>query len=80
VGEIGIKENPDKRYAKLIAALLPLRESVPLVFFWQAFDGPGVKEPGFGLFGLDGSPVHARAIEAIKKLKDVTGTLKSQHE
>jgi hypothetical protein len=68
VGEIGINADPDKHYGKMISALLPLKESVPLVFFWQALEGRGAKEPGFGLFDLDGKALHARAIDAISKL------------
>jgi hypothetical protein len=69
IGEIGIKENPDKHYAKLVATLQPLRESVPLVFFYQAFEGATTKEPGFALFDGDGTALHARALEAIRKLQ-----------
>jgi len=69
VGEIGIKEDPDKRYAKLIAALQPLKESVPLVFFWQAFEGSAAREPGFALFDGDGKTLHARALDAIRQLQ-----------
>ena len=67
IGEIGIKENPDKHYAKLIASLVPLKESVPLVFFWQAFDGRS-REQGFGLFDSNGQPAHPKVMEAIRGL------------
>jgi hypothetical protein len=70
VGEIGIKENADKRYGKLISALQPLRESIPLVFFWQAFDSPGSKEVGFALFGSDGKALHPRALADIGQLEN----------
>jgi hypothetical protein len=69
VGELGVKESPDKRYAKIVAALQPLRDSVPLVFFWQAFEDPGARESGFGLFAVDGKPLHPRALEAIGTLR-----------
>lgn len=68
IGEIGIKESPDKHYARMISALEPLKESVPLVFFWQAFDGAS-KDPGFGLFDNDARPAHAKALEAILQLQ-----------
>jgi hypothetical protein len=69
VGEIGDKDNPDKRYAKIVSTLLPLKESVPLVFFWQAFEPRVSKDPGFGLFNPDGTPLHAKAVEAIRRLQ-----------
>jgi hypothetical protein len=71
VGEIGIKEDPDKRYGKLIAALQPLRDSVPLVFFWQAFEDSRTKDRGFGLFSPDGKTLHPKALEAISGLGTV---------
>jgi hypothetical protein len=70
VGEIGIKEDPDKHYARMVAALQPLKESVPLVFFYQAFEGSTSREPGFALFDSDGKVLHARALEAIRKLQE----------
>ena len=69
VGEVGDKENPDKRYSKIVSALLPLKDSVPLVFFWQAFEARVPKDPGFGLFDLDGKPLHAKAVEEIRRLQ-----------
>jgi hypothetical protein len=68
VGEIGIKENPDKQYSKMITALQPLKEIIPLVFFWQAFEGRSAKDPGFALFDADGKALHAKALEAIRRL------------
>lgn len=68
VGELGDKENPDKHYKKIVSALLPLRESVPLVFFWQAFESGAPRQPGFGLFDVSGTPRHAKALEAIRSL------------
>ena len=68
IGEIGIKEDPDKRYAKLISTLQPLRENIPLVFFWQAFEGRTARDPGFGLFDGEGHAVHGKAVEAIHRL------------
>jgi hypothetical protein len=68
VGEIGIKEDPDKRYAKMISALQPLKDTIPLVFFWQAFEGRTTRDPGFGLFDADGRALHAKAVEAIRRL------------
>jgi hypothetical protein len=65
VGEIGSKENSDKRYAKIVSALQPLKESVPMVFYWQAFEPRVSKDPGFGLFSQDGQPLHAKAVQAI---------------
>lgn len=67
VGEIGARDNPDKRYAKILNALQPLRESLPIVFYWQAFEPRGSKDPGFGLFGPDGEPLHAKAVDAIRQ-------------
>ncbi len=69
IGEIGIKEGPDKRYAKLISTLQPLKESVPLVFFWQAFEGSAARDPGFALFDGDGKALHGRALEAIRRMQ-----------
>ena len=69
VGEIGDKDNPDKRYSKIVSSLLPLKESVPLVFFWQAFEPRVSKDPGFGLFDLDGKALHAKAVEQIRRLQ-----------
>lgn len=69
VGEIGDKDSPDKRYPKIISALLPLKETVPLVFFWQAFEPRVSKDPGFGLFDTHAQPVHAKAVEAIRRLQ-----------
>ncbi len=69
IGEIGIKEDPDKRYTKLISSLRPLKESVPLVFFWQAFEGRTSKDPGFALFDGDGKALHARALAAIRQMQ-----------
>ena len=63
VGEIGDKDDPDKRYAKIIAALLQLKESIPLVFFWQAFEPRVSKAPGFGLFDAQAKPLHAKAVD-----------------
>jgi hypothetical protein len=68
VGEIGVKDNPDKRYAKIVSALAPLRDSIPLVFFWQAIEEPGAKDAGFGLFSPDGRPLHPKALESIHHL------------
>ncbi len=68
VGELGDKENPDKHYRKIVSALLPLRDRVPLVFFWQAFEAREPREPGFGLFDLGGLPKHAKALDAIRIL------------
>ena len=68
VGEIGDKDNPDRRYSKIVSALQPLKESVPLVFFWQAFEPQASKDPGFGLFDFDGKALHAKAVEAIRRL------------
>jgi len=73
VGEIGVKENPDKRYSKVVSALQPLRESIPLVFFWQAFEAPGAKDAGFGLFGIDGKALHSRALADIGQLGTAGG-------
>jgi hypothetical protein len=70
IGEIGVKENPDKHYAKMIAALQPLKESVPLVFFFQAFEERTATEPGFALFDGEGKVLHARALEAIRRLQE----------
>ena len=69
VGEIGVKDNPDKRYARIISALQPLKDSIPLVFFWQAFEPAVSKDPGFGLFGEDGKALHAKALDAIRRLR-----------
>ena len=69
VGEIGSKDNPDKRYSKLISGLAPLKDSVPLVFFWQAFEPRVSKDPGFGLFELDGRALHSKAVEEIRTLQ-----------
>jgi hypothetical protein len=69
IGEIGIKESPDKHYARLISALQPMRDVVPLVFFWQAFESSAAKEPGFALFDADGKALHVRALEAIRRLQ-----------
>lgn len=69
IGEIGIKENPDKRYSKLISSLRPLKESVPLVFFWQAFESPTAKDPGFALFNGDGRALHAKALDSMRQLQ-----------
>jgi len=66
VGEIGSKDNPDKRYSKIVAALQPLKESLPMVFYWQAFEPRMSKDPGFGLFSLDGQPLHAKAVRTIR--------------
>jgi len=52
----------------VVSALQPLRESIPLVFFWQAFEGPGVKDAGFGLFAVDGKVRYPRVMEAIGRL------------
>jgi hypothetical protein len=68
IGEIGIKEDPDKHYAKLVSALQPLRNSIPLIFFWQAFDTSTSKEPGFALFDAEGKVLHPRAMEAIRRM------------
>jgi hypothetical protein len=69
IGEIGIKESPDKRYGKMIAALQPLRENIPAVFFWQAFEGSSARDPGFALFDGDGKILHVQAVEAIRRLQ-----------
>ncbi len=69
VGELGIKDNPDKRYARMVSALEPLKASVPLVFFWQAFEPAMTREPGFGLFDENGKPLHTRAVDAIRRLR-----------
>jgi len=69
VGEIGIKEEPDKRYSKMISSLQPLKQSVPLVFFWQAFEGRTSKDPGFAFFDGDGNTLHAKALESIQQLQ-----------
>jgi hypothetical protein len=66
VGEIGAKENPDKRYPRIVSALEPLRQSLPVVFYWQAFEPRMSKDPGYGLFGQDGAPLHAKAVQAIQ--------------
>lgn len=68
IGELGIKDKPDKRYPKMISDLAPLKESVPLVFFWQAFEAPNSRDPGFGLFDNAGKPVYPKAVESIKGL------------
>jgi hypothetical protein len=68
IGEIGTKDKPDKRYPKMAADLATLKESVPLVFFWQAFEGAAAKDPGFGLFDKTGKPAHPRAVESILHL------------
>jgi hypothetical protein len=70
VGEIGIKDSPDKRYSKLIAALQPLKESVPVVFFWQAFEGATSKDRGFAWFDADGKALHPGALDAIRRLRE----------
>lgn len=70
IGEIGIKDNPDRRYARLIAALQPLKDSIPLIFFWQAFESETAKEPGFALFDTSGKVLHPRAVEAIRRLQE----------
>ena len=68
IGEIGIKDKPDKHYPKMLTDLAPLKENVPLVFFWQAFDSPRSREPGFALFDDEGKPVSPKAVESIKGL------------
>lgn len=68
VGEIGDRENPDKRYPKIVSSLQPLKQSIPLVFFWQAFEPAASKAPGFGLFTLDGTALHPKVVEQIDRL------------
>jgi hypothetical protein len=70
VGEIGSKTNPDKSYSKIISALLPLKESVPLVFFWQAFEPRASRDPGFGLFAPDGKALYGKAVAEIRRLQE----------
>ena len=69
IGEIGIKENPDKRYSKMIASLRPLKDNIPFVFFWQAFEGPRARDPGFAFFSGDGQVLHAKALESLHQMQ-----------
>lgn len=68
VGELGVKDNPDKHYARIVSALEPLRDSIPLVFFWQAFEAAATREPGFGLFDAQTKPLYPKALAAIRRL------------
>jgi hypothetical protein len=70
IGEIGIKADPDKRYSKMISSLKSLRERVPVVFFWQAFEArQSTTETGFALFDINGNALHARALDAIRQMQ-----------